>query len=95
MNLAASCTNSENSRRPDSVQVDYVNYNGRVAKRERTLTVLIHLIDQLLEDLLVEGLAHQPQNVGDHVARNAARLLAVEAVERLLQDYQKKSRCII
>lgn len=52
-----------------------------------SLTIFINLIDKLFEDFLVEGLSHQSQNVGDHVARDAARLLAVEAVECLLQHY--------
>lgn len=50
------------------------------------LTILVDLLDHFLEDLAVEGLAHQPEDFGDRLGRDAASLFAVEAVEGLLQD---------
>lgn len=51
-----------------------------------TGTILVDLLDHLLEDLAVEGLAHQPEDFGHRLGRDAAGLVAVEAVEGLLQD---------
>lgn len=51
-----------------------------------TGTILVDLLDHLLEDLAVEGLAHQPEDFGHRLGRDAASLVAVEAVEGLLQD---------
>lgn len=50
------------------------------------LTVGIYFLDQLLQDLLVEGLTHESQDVRHHVAGDAARLLVVEAFEGLAED---------
>lgn len=52
------------------------------------LTVGIHFLDQLLQDLLVEGLTHETQDVGHHVAGDAAGFLVVKALEGLAEDYK-------
>lgn len=50
------------------------------------LTVLVNLLNHLLEDFAVEGLSHQSEDFADRFRRDAASLFAVEAVEGLLQD---------
>jgi len=47
--------------------------------------VSVDFIDELIENLLVEGLSHQSENIGHHVGGDAAALLPVEAVEGLAQ----------
>lgn len=49
------------------------------------LTVGIDFLDELVEDLLVEGLTHESEDVGDHVGGDATALLPVEAVESLAE----------
>jgi hypothetical protein len=44
--------------------------------------------------LFVEGLAHQPQDVGNGVNGNAASFATVEAVECLLEDCNKITKKI-
>lgn len=50
------------------------------------LTVGVHLFDELLQDLLVEGLTHEPEDVGDHVAGDGAGVFPVEGIESLAED---------
>lgn len=42
------------------------------SKTTSILTISVDFFDEFFEDFLVEGLTHQTQNVGDHVAWNAA-----------------------
>lgn len=54
------------------------------------LTVSVHFLDQLVEDLLVERLAHQSEDVGHHIGGDAPALLPVEAVERFAKDCNER-----
>lgn len=56
---------------------------------KKRLTVRVHLLDQFFEDLLVEGLAHEAEDVRHHVARYAPGLLAVEGLERLAEHWKQ------
>lgn len=54
-----------------------------------SLTVFIDFFNQFFKDFLIKRLTHQTQDVGHQFSGNAAALLAIEAVESLLQNYTK------
>lgn len=56
-----------------------------VTKKFLKLTVGVDFFDQLVEDFLVERLAHKTEDVGDHVRGYGSAMVPVERVERLPQ----------
>jgi hypothetical protein len=50
------------------------------------LTVSINLVNQLVQSFLVEGLAHETQDFGNHVRGDTAILFSVKGVESITQN---------
>lgn len=64
--------------------------NDKLFELQTSGFVFINLFNHLLEGLLVEWLSHQSEDFLDGLGRDGSALLAIEAVEGILQDCKVK-----
>lgn len=66
---------------------EFGSQNNEFFKFKTSWFVLIDFFNHLIQDLFIEGLSHQSENFSNSFCGNWAALLAIEAIESILQDY--------